>query len=74
LDLITDEMKAHPAWASWCKLVQLFSVVIQHKLSVSDVERILTICSWNTLAYSISCRIIMDVAAQSIISFLTFGY
>lgn len=39
-DLITDEMKAHPAWASWCKMVQLFSVVIQHKLSASDVERI----------------------------------
>ena len=33
-------MLAHPAWASWCKLVELFSVVVQHNLAVSDVERI----------------------------------
>jgi len=38
--LLTEEMLAHPAWASWCKLVELFSAVIQHKHQVSDVERI----------------------------------
>ena len=31
-------MRAHPAWASWCKLVQLFSVSIQHELAVTDIE------------------------------------
>jgi hypothetical protein len=36
--LLTDEMTSHPAWASWCKLVELFSVVVQHKLAVSDVK------------------------------------
>ena len=38
--LLTDEMKAHPAWASWCKLVELFSVTVQHKLEVADVKLI----------------------------------
>ena len=33
-------MLAHPAWASWCKLVELFAVVVQHELELSDVERI----------------------------------
>ena len=33
-------MLAHPAWASWCKLVELFAVVMQHELDMSDVVRI----------------------------------
>ena len=33
-------MLAHPAWASWCKLVELFSVTVQHSLKVEDVQRI----------------------------------
>ena len=33
-------MKAHPAWASWCKLVELWALVVQHELAPSDVERI----------------------------------
>lgn len=33
-------MRAHPAWASWVKLVQLFTLTVQHKLKVSDIERL----------------------------------
>ena len=38
--LLTAEMRANPAWVGWCKLVELWSVVVQHKLQVSDVQRI----------------------------------
>lgn len=38
--LLTPEMREHPAWASWCKLVQLWTLVVQHSLDVSDVARI----------------------------------
>lgn len=38
--LLTPEMRAHPAWASWCKLVELFSLVVQHEIKLEDVERI----------------------------------
>ena len=38
--LLSDEMKQHPAWASWCKLVELFALSVQHKLDVSDIERV----------------------------------
>ena len=38
--LLTAEMRMHPAWASWCKLVQLWTTVVQHTLDVSDVARI----------------------------------
>ena len=38
--LLTDEMRALPAWRSWVKLVELFSVLVQHELKVSDVKRI----------------------------------
>ncbi len=37
--LLTDEMRAHPAWASWLKLVELFSRICQHELHVDDVDR-----------------------------------
>ena len=33
-------MRRHPAWLSWLKLVELFSLTVQHSLSVSDIERI----------------------------------
>jgi hypothetical protein len=33
-------MRAHPAWASWLKLVELFALAVQHKLSVRDIKRI----------------------------------
>ena len=33
-------MRTHPAWASWVKLVQLFTLTVQHKLNVSDIERL----------------------------------
>lgn len=32
--LLTDEMEAHPAWTHWCKLVQLWTLVVQHTLQV----------------------------------------
>ena len=38
--LLTDQMRAHPAWASWVKLVELFTMCIKHELDVSDIERI----------------------------------
>ena len=38
--LLTPQMKAHPAWICWIKLVELFALVIQVRLEVSDVERI----------------------------------
>ena len=38
--LLTPQMKAHPAWICWLKLVELFALVIQVHLKVSDVERI----------------------------------
>ena len=33
-------MRSSPAWASWVALVELWSVVVQHKLVPADVERI----------------------------------
>ena len=33
-------MRAHPAWASWCKLVELFALSIQHSIKVSDIKRL----------------------------------
>ena len=33
-------MKAHPAWRSWLKLVELFALVVQHSLALTDIERI----------------------------------
>ena len=38
--LLTPEMLGDPAWASWVKLVELWSVVVQHELTAADVERI----------------------------------
>ena len=38
--VLTDAMRAHPAWASWVALVQLFTAVVQHTMHVDDVERI----------------------------------
>ena len=31
-------MLAHPAWSSWCKLVEVYSVAAQHELEVTDIE------------------------------------
>ena len=36
--LLTEPMRAHPAWASWVKLVQLFTLAVQHELKVTDIE------------------------------------
>ena len=36
--LLTDEMLRHPAWSSWVKLVELYSVFAQHELSHADIE------------------------------------
>lgn len=33
-------MLADPAWASWCKLVELFSLVLGHTISVADIKRV----------------------------------
>jgi hypothetical protein len=38
--LLTSEMREHPAWASWCKLVQIWTLVVQHSLDASDVARL----------------------------------
>ena len=41
--LLTPKMLAHPAWLSWLKLVELFTLSIQHTLTVADIERIDTL-------------------------------
>ena len=38
--LLTPAMRQHPAWASWVKLVELFTLTVQHELHTDDVERI----------------------------------
>ena len=38
--LLTAEMRAHPAWRCWVKLVEVHSVFILHELTVSDIERL----------------------------------
>ena len=38
--LLTAEMRAHPAWGCWVKLVEVHSVFILHELTVSDIERL----------------------------------
>lgn len=38
--LLTPKMRDHPAWHSWVKLVELWSLVLKHELTVADVERI----------------------------------
>ena len=38
--LMTEAMMRHPAWASWVKLVELFSFAIQHELPVGYSQRI----------------------------------
>jgi hypothetical protein len=32
-------MRTHPAWLSWLKLVELFTVAIKHELSMADLKR-----------------------------------
>ena len=38
--VLTPAMRAHPAWLSWLKHVELFSLAIKHELNVSDVTRL----------------------------------
>tara|TARA_B110001452_G_C14982603_1_gene343459 strand:+ start:140 stop:553 length:414 start_codon:yes stop_codon:yes gene_type:complete len=38
--ILTPEMRRHPAWRSWCKLVELYTLVIKHELTVAEIERI----------------------------------
>ena len=38
--LLSQEMREHPAWACWLKLIELFSLVVKHTLSKEDIERI----------------------------------
>ena len=38
--LLTDEMRRHPAWASWCKLVEFTALFVQPSFSLDDVERL----------------------------------
>jgi hypothetical protein len=33
-------MRRHPAWRSWCKLVELFLLVVKHTLTVAEIKRI----------------------------------
>jgi len=37
--LLTDEMRSNPAWRSWLKLVELFSLAVLHTLTVDDIQR-----------------------------------
>ena len=38
--LLSPAMLSHPAWASWCKLAELFTLCMKHTLKVSDVTLI----------------------------------
>jgi hypothetical protein len=38
--LLTDELRSHPAWLSWLKLVELFTLAIQHELTHADIKRL----------------------------------
>jgi hypothetical protein len=38
--LLTPQMRAHPAWTSWVKVVELYSVCVKHELEADDVKRI----------------------------------
>ena len=38
--ILTPEMKAHPAWASWLKLVELYTLVTLHKLTLRQVRTV----------------------------------
>ena len=36
--LLTNKMRADPAWRSWLKLVELFAYVVQHEIGCADIE------------------------------------
>ena len=36
--LLSPEMRAHPAWKCWLKLVEFFALMFKHELAVSDIE------------------------------------
>ena len=38
--LLSDDQRQHPAWASWCKLIELFALYVQPSFQISDIERI----------------------------------
>ena len=38
--LLSQEQLEHPSWLSWTKLVELFTLMRQHKIHVDDVKRI----------------------------------
>ena len=38
--LLTPEMRNHPAWASWLKLVELFALVTLHTLHRNQIQEI----------------------------------
>ena len=38
--LLTEKMRAHPAWRSWLTLVKLFGLCIQHSIPVDDIKTV----------------------------------
>tara|TARA_B110000238_G_C16084418_1_gene420943 strand:- start:167 stop:1399 length:1233 start_codon:yes stop_codon:yes gene_type:complete len=38
--LLNDVQKSSPAWLSWCALVQLFTLAVQHDFQKEDLERL----------------------------------
>lgn len=38
--LLSDDQRQHPAWASWCQLIELFALYVQPSFQISDIERI----------------------------------
>ena len=36
-DLLTPEMRAHPAWASWTKLVQVYAMAVQPSFTKAQI-------------------------------------
>jgi hypothetical protein len=38
--LLSEKARTHPAWLCWCKLVEVWTLVVQHEISRADIERL----------------------------------
>jgi hypothetical protein len=38
--ILSPRMIAHPAWASFCKLAEIWTVVVQHSIRVGDIQKL----------------------------------
>ena len=38
--VLTSDMRSHPAWRCWCKLAELYTVIVAQELPLADIQRI----------------------------------